>query len=156
MPLDVSWAPDLWGKVRNEVRNASYTAQVDAADLENERLTEQASLAEYFFEIHGQDALIKLYADTVAADQKALALTKGLYEIGIDNKISVIEAQNTLEAAESAATNLGVARAQYEHAIAVLIGKTASEFSIPVRPITTTRRPYHSACLRNSYNAGQT
>ncbi len=141
LPLDVSWAPDLWGKVRNEVRNASYTAQVNAADLENERLTEQASLAEYFFEIHGQDALIKLYADTVAADQKALALTKGLYEIGIDDKISVVEAQNTLEAAESAATNLGVARAQYEHAIAVLIGKTASEFSIPARPLTTDPPP---------------
>jgi outer membrane protein TolC len=72
LPLDVSWTPDLFGRIRNEVRNAQYTAQVSAADLENERLTEQADLAEYFFEIRGQDALIKLYTQTVAADQKSL------------------------------------------------------------------------------------
>ena len=57
LPLEASWEPDLWGKVRNTVRQAQYTAQVSAADLENERLTEQASLAQYFFEIRGQDAL---------------------------------------------------------------------------------------------------
>src|ERR1700728_1163236 len=55
LPLEASWEPDLWGKVRNTVRSAQYAAQVSAADLENERLTEQASLAEYFFEIRGQD-----------------------------------------------------------------------------------------------------
>ena len=57
LPGEVSWEPDLWGKVRNTVHASQYTAQVTAADLENERLTEQASLAEYFFEIRGQDAL---------------------------------------------------------------------------------------------------
>src|SRR5271155_1056843 len=55
LPLEASWEPDLWGKVRNTVHQAQYAAQVSAADLENERLTEQASLAEYFFEIRGQD-----------------------------------------------------------------------------------------------------
>jgi len=141
LPLDVSWAPDLWGKVRNEIREAAYSAQVSAADLENERLTEQASLAEYFFEIRGQDALIQLYAKTIEADKKALDLTKGLYETGIDDRISVVEAQNTLESAESAATNLGILRAQYEHAMAVLVGKAASDFSIPSRPLTTAPPP---------------
>ena len=141
LPGDVSWAPDLWGKVRNEVRSAQYSAQVSAADLENERLTEQASLAEYFFEIHGQDALMKLYADTVEADKKALSLTQTLYDTGVDDKISVVEALNTLQVAESAATNLGILRAQYEHAIAVLVGKSASDFSIQARPITTTPPP---------------
>ena len=141
LPADFSWEPDLWGKVRNEVHSAQYAAQVSAADLENERLTEQASLAEFFFEIHGQDALMKLFADTVEADKKALSLTQLLYDTGIDDKISVVEAQNTLQLAESAATNLGILRAQYEHAIAVLVGKTASEFSIPVRPITTAPPP---------------
>ena len=56
-PLDVSWTPDFWGKIRNEVREAQYAAQVSAADLQVEKLTEQASLAEYYFEIRGQDML---------------------------------------------------------------------------------------------------
>jgi outer membrane protein TolC len=65
LPLDVSWTPDLFGRIRQQVRNAQYTAQVSAADLENERLTEQADLAEFFFEIRGQDALIQILTQTV-------------------------------------------------------------------------------------------
>jgi NodT family efflux transporter outer membrane factor (OMF) lipoprotein len=141
MPLEASWEPDLWGKVRNTVRQAQYAAQVSAADLENERLTEQASLAEYFFEIRGQDKLQQIYDDTVAADQKALDLTRSLYETGIDDQISVVEAQTTLQSAQAGATNVGVARAQYEHAIAVLLGKAASNFSIPVKPMTVAPPP---------------
>ena len=141
VPIDVSWAPDIWGKVRNEVREAAYTAQVSAATLENERLTEQASLAEFYFEIRGQDALIKLFAETGAADEKALQLTQAQYDTGIGDKISVVEALNTLQAAQASATNLGILRAQYEHAIATLIGRPASGFSIPVRPFTTAPPP---------------
>ena len=76
LPADVSWEPDLWGRVRNTVRASQYTAQLTAADLENERLTEQASLAEYFFEIRGQDALQKILNDTVEADKKALEVVR--------------------------------------------------------------------------------
>src|SRR5580698_4748013 len=76
LPLEASWEPDLWGKVRNTVHQAQYAAQVSAADLENERLTEQASLAQIFFEIRGQDELQKIFDDTVAADQKAYDLTR--------------------------------------------------------------------------------
>ena len=141
LPLEASWEPDLWGKVRNTVRQAHYAAQVSAADLENERLIEQASLAEYFFEIRGQDQLQKIYDDTVAADQKAYELTRSLYEAGIDDQISVVEAETTLQSAQAGATNVGIARAQYEHAIAVLIGKAASSFSIPVRPMTVAPPP---------------
>jgi NodT family efflux transporter outer membrane factor (OMF) lipoprotein len=141
LPLEASWEPDLWGKVRNTVRQARYAAQVSAADLENERLTEQAALAEYFFEIRGQDELQKIYDDTVAADQKAYDLTRALYEAGIDDQISVVEAETTLQSAQAGATNVGIARAQYEHAIAVLIGKEASNFSIPVRPMTAAPPP---------------
>src|SRR5271165_7465873 len=136
LPLEASWAPDLWGKVRNTVREAQYAAQVSAADLENERLTEQAALAEYFFEIRGQDKLQEIYDDTVLADQKALDLTRGLYETGIDDQISVVEAETTLQSAQAGATNVGIARAQYEHAIATLIGKAVSGFSIPVKAMT--------------------
>lgn len=140
-PVDVSWVPDLWGKIRNEVREAQYAAQVSAADLENERLTEQASLAEYYFEIRGQDALQKILDETVQADQKALDVTRAAYETGTGDYISVVEAETTLEGAQSQAINVKVARAQYEHAIAVLVGKVATDFSIPVRPELTSPPP---------------
>jgi NodT family efflux transporter outer membrane factor (OMF) lipoprotein len=123
------------------VRQAQYAAQVSAADLENERLTEQASLAEYFFEIRGQDELQKIFDDTVEADQKSYDLTRALYDAGIDDQISVVEAESTLRSAQAGATNVGIARAQYEHAIAVLIGKTASSFSIPVKPMIAAPPP---------------
>jgi NodT family efflux transporter outer membrane factor (OMF) lipoprotein len=141
LPFNLSWEPDLWGRVRNQVHAQEYAAQLSAADLENERLTEQATLAVDFFEIRGQDALIKLYASTVEADQRALALTQAQYETGVGDKISVIESQNTLQSAQSVSTNLGILRAQYENAIAVLVGKSASGFAIPVRPITTAPPP---------------
>jgi NodT family efflux transporter outer membrane factor (OMF) lipoprotein len=141
LPADVSWEPDLWGKVRNTVRASQYSAQLSAADLESERLTEQASLAEYYFEIHGQDALQKLLDDTVQADKNAVDSEKARYETGVDDQISLVEAQTQLAGAQSAAINLGIARAQFEHAIAMLIGKQASDFSIPVRPFTAAPPP---------------
>jgi NodT family efflux transporter outer membrane factor (OMF) lipoprotein len=141
LPAEVSWEPDLWQKVRNTVRASQYNAQLSAADLENERLTEQASLAEYFFEIRGQDALQKILNETVEADKKALDAVRGSYDSGVGDEISVVEAQTTLASAQSTAINLGIARAQYEHAIAMLIGKPASELSIPVEPITSAPPP---------------
>jgi NodT family efflux transporter outer membrane factor (OMF) lipoprotein len=137
LPFDVSWEPDLWGKIRNTVREFQYAAQVSAADLENERLTEQADLAEYYFELRGQDALQDLFNKTVDADKKSLELTKSLYETGIDNDESVAEAEVTLEDAQETATGIATNRAIYEHAIATLIGKAASSFSMPVKPLTT-------------------
>jgi NodT family efflux transporter outer membrane factor (OMF) lipoprotein len=141
LPADVSWEPDLWDKVRNTVRANQYNAQLTAADLENERLTEQASLAEYFFEIRGQDALQKILNETVDADTKALNSEQARYDSGVDDQISLVEAQTTLQSAQSEAINLGVARAQYEHAIAMLTGKPASSFSIPVEPKTSAPPP---------------
>jgi NodT family efflux transporter outer membrane factor (OMF) lipoprotein len=140
-PFDVSWQPDLFGKIRNEVREAQYGAQVTAADLANEQLAEQASLAEYYFELRGQDALQKILNDTVDADKKSLELTKTLYDTGVDDYISVVQAQTTLESAESDALNVGVNRAQYEHAIAMLIGKPATDFSLEVKPELTDPPP---------------
>jgi NodT family efflux transporter outer membrane factor (OMF) lipoprotein len=140
-PLEVSWVPDLWGKVRNEVHAAEYAAQVSASDLENEKLTEQASLAEYYFEIRGQDMLQQILNQTVDADQKALDANQGAYDAGTGDYISVVEAKATLESAKSSATNVGLARAQYEHAIAVLLGKVATDFSIPVKPMVYAPPP---------------
>jgi NodT family efflux transporter outer membrane factor (OMF) lipoprotein len=138
LPLSVSWTPDFWGKIRNQVHSAEYGAQASAADLELEKLTEQASLAQFYFEIRGQDNLQKILDETVQADQKALDAAQGAYDAGVGDYISVVEAQATLKAAQSSLINVGLLRAQYEHAIATLIGKIATDFSIPVRPAIYT------------------
>ena len=137
LPFDVSWEPDLWGRVHNTVREYQYAAQVSAADLENERLTEQADLAVYYFELRGQDALQDLYNQTITADRQALDLTRALYETGIDSEEDVAQAAVTLDDAEEAATGIATDRAIYEHAIATLIGKPASSFSMPVKNLST-------------------
>ena len=137
LPIDVSWEPDLWGRIRNTVREYQYAAQVSAADLENERLTEQADLAAYYFELRGQDALQDLYNRTIQADRQSLELTRGLFETGIDNQEAVVEAEVTLENAQAAGIGIATNRALYEHAIATLIGKPASTFSMPVKMLTT-------------------
>jgi len=141
LPFEASWTPDLWGKVRNLIHEQQYSAQLSAADLENERLTEQASLAVYFFELRGQDALQKILDDTVVADKKSVELERARYETGVDDLISLVEAQNVLDNAQSAATNIGVARAQYEHAIAVLIGTVPSGFALAVKPLEVSPPP---------------
>jgi NodT family efflux transporter outer membrane factor (OMF) lipoprotein len=141
LPANISWEPDLWGRVRNTIHEQQYSAQLSAADLENEKLTEQASLAQFFFEIRGQDALQRILNDTVEADKKALELTQAQYDTGIGDRISVVEAQTTLQSVQSQALNLGVARAQFEHAIAVLVGANPSQFSIQVKPLLTNSPP---------------
>ncbi|MGC9158295.1 MAG: efflux transporter outer membrane subunit [Terracidiphilus sp.] len=140
-PVDASWTPDFWGKIRNQVSAAQSAAQVSAADIEVEKLTEQASLAEYFFEIRGQDRLQQILNETVKADQKSLDYTQAQYDTGIGDFISVAEARTTLETAQTAAINVGLLRAQYEHAIAVLLGRIATDFSIPVRAMVYAAPP---------------
>ena len=135
LPGDVSWAPDLWGRIRSQIHAAQYNAQLSAADLENERLIEQASLAIFLFELRGQDALQKIFDETIEADKKSVELTRARFETGIDNEISLVQAENALQSAESAGENLGIARAEFEHAIALLIGTPASSFSLPVKPL---------------------
>jgi NodT family efflux transporter outer membrane factor (OMF) lipoprotein len=138
LPLDASWTPDFWGKIRNQVHAAQYAAQASAADVEVEKLTEQASLAQFFFEIHGQDMLQVILNQTVDADQKSLDYAQAQYETGIGDYIAVAQAKATLESVQSSAVNVGLLRAQYEHAIAMLIGKPATDFSMPVKPLVYT------------------
>ena len=135
IPVTASWEPDLWGKVRNTIHEAQYNAQLSAADLENERLSQQASLAVFFFELRGQDALQRVFDETVEADKKSVELSRARYETGVDDELSLVQAENALQTAESEGTNLGIARSQFEHAIAVLIGTTPSSFSIRVKPL---------------------
>ena len=141
LPFDASWEPDLWGRVRNTVSGAQYAAQVSAADLENERLTEQADLAVYYFELRGQDALQDLYNRTIEADRKALELTKALVETGIDSQEDEAQADVTLQNAEAQGAGIAMNRAIYEHAIATLTGKAASTFEMPVKLLATPVPP---------------
>jgi NodT family efflux transporter outer membrane factor (OMF) lipoprotein len=132
LPFDASWTPDLFGRIKNTVRSQAAAAQASAADVENTRLTEQADLAVDYFTLRTQDSLKDLLDSTVVAYKESLRLTQALYETGIDSDESVAQAETQLETTEAQATNVGIARAQYEHAIALLVGQPASSFSIPV------------------------
>jgi NodT family efflux transporter outer membrane factor (OMF) lipoprotein len=135
LPVDASWVPDIWGKVRNQVRAQASAAQVTAADLENTRLTMQADLASDYFQLRSQDALKDLLDATVKAYQESLQLNQVLYETGIGSQESVLQAQTLLATAQAQDTNVGIARAQFEHGIAMLIGKPASQFSLAHMPL---------------------
>lgn len=141
LPVNVSWTLDFFGRIRNQVRTAQYAAQMSAADLEVEKLTEQTSLADYFFEIRGQDMLQQIVNQVVAADQKSLDAAQGAYDAGTGDFIAVIQAKTTLQSAQSLAINVGLLRAQYEHAIAMLLGKPATDFSVPVKAMVYAPPP---------------
>jgi NodT family efflux transporter outer membrane factor (OMF) lipoprotein len=137
LPFEATWEPDLWGRVRNTVSEYRNAALVSAADLENERLSEQASLAVYYFEIRGQDELQDIYNQTIEVDKRSLELTRALYETGIDNQEALVQAEVTLRNAEAGGIGVANNRALYEHAMATLIGQPASTFSVPVKSLTT-------------------
>ena len=135
VPLDASWELDLWGRIRNSVKAAAGQAQASAADLENTKLAAQAELASDYFQLQGQDSLIKLFDDTVNDYSNSLQLTEVLFKTGIDSDQDVAQAQTQLETTESQASNLRIERATLEHAIAVLIGQPPSTFSISPMPV---------------------
>ncbi len=141
LPISVSWAPDFWGKVRSQVENATSNAQVSAANLENVKLLQQSQLAQFYFEIRGQDNLQKILDGTVAADQKLLDYAQSQYDTGIGTYVAVAQARTTLNTAKAQATAVGLLRNQYEHAMAMLLGKVASDFTVPVRAATFVPPP---------------
>ncbi len=130
LPFDASWTPDLWGRVRNLVKGNTAAAQSSAADLANVQLTAQAEVAVDYFELRSQDALIALSAATVKAYTQSLEITRAQYETGMGSDEAVAQAQVQLQTTQAQATNLGIARALYEHAIAVLVGQSASTFTL--------------------------
>jgi NodT family efflux transporter outer membrane factor (OMF) lipoprotein len=136
--LDATWEPDLWGKVSRTVSAEEAGQQGAAADLANARLSAQATLAQTYFTLRALDAQQKLLDDTVAAYQKSLTLTQNQYAQGVAGRADVVQAQTQLQSAQAAAIDNGVARAQDEHAIAVLVGQPASSFAIPASPLTAT------------------
>jgi NodT family efflux transporter outer membrane factor (OMF) lipoprotein len=134
LPLDASWEPDFWGSIRNTVAASAYAAQASAAQLENMRLTMQAELAVDFYNLRFQDELIALFDSTITNYKASLDLTKTLFETGIDSDLDVAQADSLLQTTLAQATALGIARAQYEHAIAMLVGQPASTFFLIPKP----------------------
>jgi NodT family efflux transporter outer membrane factor (OMF) lipoprotein len=134
-PFEASWEPDLWGRIRATVGADSFAAQVTVADLQNARLSAQADLAVDYYELRAQDSLKELLDSTVSAYQESLELTLDLSKAGVGNDEAVAQAEAQLKATEAQDTNLGVLRAQYEHAIALLAGQPASAFTVPVEAL---------------------
>ena len=138
LSADVSWEVDLWGKIRKTIEANSANAQASAADLENARLSAQAQLAQDYFQLCSLDAQKKILDDTDAIYQKFLTLTKNRYANGVAAQSDVLQAQTQIEMIEAQSIDIGVQRSQLEHAIAVLIGKPASDFSIPLLTLAST------------------
>jgi NodT family efflux transporter outer membrane factor (OMF) lipoprotein len=129
--LDASWEADLWGRVRREVEASVAGAEASAADLAAARLSAQAELASAYFQLRVLDVQRQLLDDTALAYQKTLALTRNRYAVGVAGKADLVQAEAQLKGTQAQAIDLGVARAQLEHAIAVLLGKAPADFSLP-------------------------
>lgn len=134
--LNASWEPDLWGRVQRTVESNQAGAQASAADLQAVRLSAQAALAQDYWLLRVLDAKTGLLRDTVAAYQRSLQLTKNQYAVGVVSKADVIQAQTQAKAAQAQLLDIGVQRAQTEHAIALLVGQPASTFAIAPAALT--------------------
>lgn len=136
--LDASWEPDLWGLVRRQAEAASDSAQASAAQLAATRLLIQAEVAQDYIQLRITDVQIELYARTIAGYQESLKLSQSQFRAGIVTQADVSLATVTLTAAQAQATDLVLQRKQLEHALAVLVGRPPSGFSIPSEPFTMT------------------
>jgi NodT family efflux transporter outer membrane factor (OMF) lipoprotein len=135
LPVDMSWEIDLWGRIRRSVTAAKEQTLASAADMAAVQLSLQAELAHDYFELRSADAEKKLLDDTVQAYSKALQLTENRFEGGAAPKSDVAQARTQLEDAQVLDTDITVQRAQYEHAIAILVGRPPADFSLPPSPI---------------------
>ena len=135
LPVDLSYEVDLWGRIRRTVTAAKEQAQASAADLDTVRLSLHAEVAIDYFEVRYADAQKQLLDDTVKAYSDALQLTKYRFEGGAAPKADVAQAQTQLDQTRVQASDIMVQRAQYEHALAILIGKPPAEFHLPPLPI---------------------
>ena len=132
-----SWQLDIWGQIRRNVESNTASAQASAAAVVAARLSAQAALATTYFQLCAQDTLQKLLDDTVADEQRSLEITQNRYSYGVAAKADVVTAQTQLLSSQAQQVNAAIARAQYEHAIAVLIGRQPADFSLPATPLRT-------------------
>jgi NodT family efflux transporter outer membrane factor (OMF) lipoprotein len=137
LPASASWTADIWGSVRRGVRAAQETAQADFALLENARLSYQSELAQDYFELHGTDGDIDLLERTVKSYDEYLTLTQNRYKAGVASGGDVALAQTQVDTTRAQLIDLGVARAQYEHAIAILAGKPPAAVTVPAALLKT-------------------
>jgi NodT family efflux transporter outer membrane factor (OMF) lipoprotein len=136
IPLTISWEPDFWGGIRRQIESSAANAQASAADLANTRLSLQGMLAITYLQVRGIDLQAKLLRSTVDSYEQALALTQDRMKGGLASQSDVEEAQTQLEQTRALLVDLGVQRAQSEHAIAVLVGTPATNFHIAEKPLT--------------------
>ncbi len=132
---DLSWEADVFGRIRRSVEAGIAGAQASAADLAAVRLAVQAELAADYFTLHGLDAQKQLLDTTVGGYEVALQLTRNRYAQGVASGVDVAQAETQLETTRAQAIDLGVARAQTEHAIAILLGKAPADFALAAAPI---------------------
>jgi NodT family efflux transporter outer membrane factor (OMF) lipoprotein len=139
--ISVSYEPDVWGSIRRTVRASAETAQATAAQLENARLSIQSSLAGFYFEMHGLDGDIDVFETTVKSYEEYLTLTQNRFAGGVASQADVAQAETQLDTAQAQLTDFGIARAQYEHAIAMLTGQPPSEVSLEHKILTAPPPP---------------
>jgi NodT family efflux transporter outer membrane factor (OMF) lipoprotein len=137
IPVDLSYQVNAWGRVSKNVESYREQAQASAADLAVVNLTLHADLAIDYFAARTLDAEEKLLQDTVAQYQQALDLNEERYSGGLASEVEVEQARTILETTQAQLVDVGVARAQYEHATAMLVGKAPADFSLPPLPLTT-------------------
>ncbi|WP_075553132.1 multidrug efflux RND transporter permease subunit [Candidatus Paracaedibacter symbiosus] len=130
--LNATWELDVWGSVRRSVESSEAGAEAAAANVALTKLSSEASLTQFYYELRAVDATQKLLDETVGSYQKLLVLTQNRHRMGVSTGLDIAQAESQLKTAEVKAIDNKVTRAQYEHAIAVLVGKAASDFSIPV------------------------
>ncbi|MEP7084713.1 MAG: efflux transporter outer membrane subunit, partial [Betaproteobacteria bacterium] len=133
---DAGWEIDLWGRIRRSVEAGEANVQASAADLESLRLSTQGTVAQTYFQLRIADAQRRLLEETVEGYERSLKLVTNQYNAGLVAKGDVIQAEAQLRAAQAQAIDARIQRAQFEHAIALLLGKPASSFSVAEAPVT--------------------
>jgi NodT family efflux transporter outer membrane factor (OMF) lipoprotein len=141
LPIELPYEIDAWGRVRRNVQSYRAEAQASAADLATVDLSVHAQLALLYFQARSLDAREQLLNSTVAQYEKALELNESRFEGGIGSEVEVRQAKTQLETTRAQATDVGVFRAQYEHAVATLVGKPAGSFSLTPLPLRTPPPP---------------
>jgi NodT family efflux transporter outer membrane factor (OMF) lipoprotein len=135
LPLELDYEIDLWGRIRRQVTAAREQAQASAADLANTRLSLHAEVAIDYMEVRSADAQIKLLNDTVKAYTDAVNLTSDRFHGGVSPLSDLTQARTQLDSARVLETDISVTRAQYEHAIAILVGVPPAQFTLAPTPL---------------------